>query len=111
MTIQENKKEIFDHWNSKGIVVHKRMGDGLAGEIGACLKKYDIETIKETIDLYAEIMEIGLPLEKRKYFWTYKWNLSEFLMRGVKKFDGQEASNYLRRQEIDTPTAVVFKRS
>ena len=110
MTSQENKKQIFDYWNSKKIVVHKRMGEELGNEIGRCIKKYDIDTIKEAIDLYAMILEPGTPEDLKKYFWTYKWNLSEFLMRGVKRFDGQDASNYLRKQRVDAPQAVIFTR-
>lgn len=106
----ECKKEILEFWNSKGIIVHKRITPDIDVELSRIGKYYSIEEIKEFIDFYTTILEPGIEEKDKKYFWSYKWNLYEFLKRGIKKFDGQEPSNYLRKQRIDVPKAVIFKR-
>lgn len=106
----DEKKEIFDYWNSKGIVKHARMNHDLELELARQLKHYRKEELMALIDFYAAILEPGVPEHQKKYFWTYKWNLWEFLKRGVRKFDGQELSSYLRRQNVESPKAIIFKR-
>lgn len=111
MTIKEKKQEVFDYWNSKKIAVHKKMNHDLDLELGKALKVYEVEELKELIDLYATIFEPGIPERDKKYFWTHKWNMYEFLVRGVRKFDGQTADAYLKRQVTDRPEGISFKRS
>jgi len=104
------KQEILDYWNLKKIVVHKRMTPDIETELGRIGKYYSHEEIKEFIDFYTTILEPGVDDKDKKYFWSYKWNLYEFLKRGIKKFDGQETKNYLRKQRVDAPTAIIIKR-
>lgn len=106
----ESKREVLDYWNSKKITQHKRLTTDLERGIVIALRKYSFEELKELIDFYATILEPGLSESEKKYFWTYKWNLWEFLQRGTKKFDGQDVSNYLRKQKVEGPEAVIFKR-
>lgn len=110
MALLDKQKEIFDHWNSKKITVHKALSQDMKTQIARALQSYQVEDVKGFIDFYATILEIGVPEDKKKYFWSYKWNLYEFLMRGVKKFDGQTLENYQRRQRFESPEAIVFKR-
>jgi len=110
MTIIEKKIEILNHWNSKKITVHKKMNPDLSSELSRTMKYYEVEEIKGFIDFYATILEPGVPESQKKYFWTYKWNLWEFLKRGIRKFDGQDVSNYLKNQTIQAPEAIIFKR-
>lgn len=110
MATMDEKIEVLRYWNSKKIIVHKKLNHDLDLEIARILKYYNVEEIKEYIDFYATILEPGTPEPQKKYFWTYKWNLYEFLKRGVKKFDGQDTSNYLKKQTIASGSAVVFKR-
>lgn len=112
MATLKEKQEVLNHWNSKKIIVHRNMLPGLSAEIGRMLKFLKVEEIKEAIDFYALILEPGVPEADKKYFWSHKWNLQDFLHRGLEKFDGQIPDNYLKWQKkIDSPVAIVFKRN
>lgn len=110
MATASQKKEILDYWNSKKIIVHKILTHEANNQITQTLKHYSMEEVQGMIDLYATILEPGVPEEDKVYFWTHKWNLYEFLKRGVPKFYGQEASSYKKRHRVETPEAIVFKR-
>lgn len=110
VTLKSKRQEILEYWNSQGIIVHRRMNHELELEIARMLKYYSADELKASILLYATILEAGTPEDEKKYFWTYKWNLYEFLKRGVKKFEGREASDYLKKQKTATPEAVIIKR-
>ncbi len=109
-TIKEQTQQVFEYWNSKKIAVHRKMNHDVELELQKALKVYEVDEMKELIDLYATIFEPGVPEKDKKYFWTHKWNLYEFLLRGVRKFDGQSADSYLKRQKVEGPEAVIFKR-
>lgn len=104
------RKEVFDYWNTKKIVVHRSMNGDLSRELDKVIRGYGLEYTKEIIDLYATILEPGIPEEQKTYYWSYKWNLFEFLTRGVKKFDGMSAKDYLRKQKVSNEKAVLLKR-
>jgi len=101
---------IFEHWNSKKIARSRRLTSDLEKEIKRTLKDYSVDEIREFIDFYETILELEIDEKDKKYFWTYKWNLYEFLKRGIKKFDGQEPSNYLRNQKVADSQAIIFRR-
>lgn len=106
----EETLKIFEYWNTKKIVRSKRLTSDTKREIKRALKDYSIDEIKEFIDFYETILEPGVDEKDKKYFWTYKWNLYEFLRRGINRFDGQEPSNYLRNQKVADSKVIVFKR-
>ncbi len=108
MSKAEEKQQLFDHWNSKKIIVHTRLSHDMNLEIARALKYYSLEELIGLIDFYATILEPGVPDHEKRYFWTYRWNLWEFLKRGVKKFDGQELKDYQRRQTVSE--GVTIKR-
>lgn len=110
MTKMEVKEDILRYWNSKKIIVHRKMTHDIDLALSRTLKYYSAEEVKKFIDFFETILEPGVPESQKKYFWTYKWNLWEFLQRGIKKFDGQETTNYLRKQNAGSPEAIVFKR-
>lgn len=78
-----NKKDIictlFDYWNSKGIIVHRKLTDTQRRHINAKLKDYTADEIREAIDNYATI------LNNDEYTLTHRWKLEEFLTRGFEK--------------------------
>ncbi len=111
MIIRQKQQEIFDHWISKGIINHQRLTTPMKSDINWAMKDYPVDEIKTMIDFYATILEMGTPEDDKKYFWTHKWSLGDFLRRGLKKFDGQELSNYLRKQKVQAPEAVIFNRN
>lgn len=99
--LKENYKEIyiaiFDHWNSKGIIKHKKLTDKTKRKIKSALKDYDVDDLKKIIDTYAEVA-LG-----EKYWFDYKWTLEEFLQRGVMKFENREVAlqNYIKDEYKD----------
>ncbi|NMC58368.1 MAG: hypothetical protein GYA51_03130 [Candidatus Methanofastidiosa archaeon] len=72
--------EIFDYWNSKKIITHKSL-EKIKRHITAALKIYALEEIKSAIDNYALVLS-----SPDKYYWTYKWDLKDFLIRGIERF-------------------------
>ncbi|MDC4246027.1 hypothetical protein [Clostridium perfringens] len=82
---------IFDYWNSKGIIKHKELKEDTKKAIKKAIKNYSIDEIKKAIDTYSEIL-------KSEYYFTYKWNLKDFLNRNnaISTFmeDGSNKANY-----------------
>ena len=83
---------IFEHWNSKGIIRHRKLTSKMETKIRTALKTYTEDEIKEIIDNYAAIV-----LDD-KYWFTYKWTLEDFLQRGMTQFEDLEVAkqNYLK---------------
>lgn len=83
---------IFDYWNSKDIIEHKKITEEISKSIEKALKTYTEEEIKCYIDRYAEV------LKDEEYFFSYKWTLAQFLSRkeGISSFadDGDKWVNY-----------------
>ena len=90
---------IFNHWNSKGIIKHRKITDKLKRAINNALKDYSQDEICTAIDNYAII------LADDKYYWTYKWGLGEFISRGLDKFLDFEvaANNYMKDKNRTEP--------
>jgi len=96
---------IFEHWNSKKIIVHQKLTDEFKKDIDKALKQSSLEEIKKAIDHYAEAYH-----DPKYEYCKYKWGLHEFLTRkeGYKRFldDGSKWLNYLRfknEQQQDKP--------
>ena len=88
-------KEIFNHWNSKNIITHRKLTDKVKGKINAKLKEgYSIEEVKQAMDNYSMIL-LG-----EEYFFSYRWPLEEFLQKGFEKFKDFKIakSNYLIKE-------------
>lgn len=71
---------IFDYWNSKKIIVHKKLTDKIKRKISGALDTHSLDELKKAIDNYHTV------LTGDKYYWTYKWTLDDFLQRGLEKF-------------------------
>lgn len=81
--IQENKNHltmILDHWNSKKIVEHRKLNKQTIGRINGKLENYTPEEINRAIDHYKQILD-----NPDKFWLTYRWQLWEFLDRGMEK--------------------------
>lgn len=79
----KERKEIlsvFDFWNSKKIIIHKKLDATTNTKIKNILEDYSIKEIKQSIHCYAGI------LESDDYYFKYRWTLKEFLQRGFEKF-------------------------
>ncbi|MCZ6703427.1 MAG: hypothetical protein O6940_10355 [Ignavibacteria bacterium] len=75
-------EKVYKHWNSKEIIIHKKLTAKMKHDIISICKTYDTTTeeLISTIDTYALIV-----LDP-KYYFNYKWTLLEFLKRGFEKF-------------------------
>lgn len=70
--IKENINNIYTHWNSKGITVHKNI-EPFIQAIKIALKKYSEEDIKTAIGNYAHIVN------GQEYYYDHKYTLNKFL--------------------------------
>lgn len=107
--LKENSKEniyiVFHHWNSKKIITHKTLTEKIGGHINARLEeKYTVNEIIEAIDNYVIILNDNV-----KYFWSYKWGLSDFLVRGLDKFktESDPFSNYANKSKPSKGPATI----
>lgn len=83
---------IFQHWNSKKIIKHRKLTDRQKRNINARLKEgYTPEEIMRAIDNYAMV------LHGKEYYWTHRWSIQDFLLRGLDRFlpDNFEAASFL----------------
>lgn len=87
---------VFNFWNSKKIVTHKTLTDKIRRHINARLDDgYSTEEICNAIENYNTV------LNGDEYFWSYKWRLDEFLIRGLDKFkdDSTPLKNFLNKDQ------------
>lgn len=75
-----NVYTIFEFWNKAKVLVHRSMTDKMVGHINSRLIHYSVEEICNSIKNYASI------LNDEQYYWTYKWTLNDFLVRGMEQF-------------------------
>lgn len=74
-TNNTNKKilnNIYTHWNSKEIIVHKELTTDIQIAIEKALKKNTLDEIVQAIDLYSEALSSN-------FYFTHKWTIEEFL--------------------------------
>src|SRR5690625_3573756 len=64
---------LFDYWNSKEIIKHRKLNQQMKSHINARLKEYTVDELKKAIDNYNDI------LKDDKYYWTHKWTLQDFM--------------------------------
>ena len=103
-----SQEAIFEYWNGKGIIQHRRMTDRIKRSINGALRDYTEEEICTAIDNYKTI------LFDDKYYWSYKWGLREFLQRGIDKFLDFDiaAQNYAKKTDArDSPIPANIKNA
>jgi hypothetical protein len=71
---------ILNFWNSLKIIEHKDT-DKLRKKITASLKVYTPEELEDAFKNYAYILS-----QPDRFYWTYKWQLKDFLDRGIERF-------------------------
>ncbi|KNF08531.1 hypothetical protein CLPU_6c00170 [Gottschalkia purinilytica] len=91
---EKNINYIYEYWNSKKIITHRKLTKKMETKIKGILKDYSIEEVKETINNYSEIV-----LDD-KYWFTHKWTIEEFIQRGFEKFQNRDVAiqNYLKKE-------------
>lgn len=90
---KEKHQFIFNVWNDKNIVKHKKITSGMERKINSLLKDLEVDEIVQAINVYAEVYHSPAT------FWSHKWTLEEFISRDkgarvfVHKTVGDYASN------------------
>jgi len=76
---------VLESWNSQNI---RNLKDGeskirekTVSKIEAVLKEYPLEVVIKAIENYSEVIH-----HPESFFFSYKWELIEFLQRGLRKF-------------------------
>ena len=72
-TTNGDENEIFEYWNTKGLVKHKKINKNISEAISKALKEYDIDDILDAIDNYEEVVH------DQTYFFDTIWPLDKFL--------------------------------
>lgn len=93
-TNQNNKlvwEKIFNHWNSKKIIIHKSFDEYTKKQITKLLREFSIDDILNGIDVYSDVYK------SKDTFFSYKWTLYEFLSRknGFRVFLYKTVDDYL----------------
>lgn len=100
--------EIFDYWNSKGIIKHNELTETRKSAISKALKKYESKTIISAINHYSIVLK-----DKTHYF-SYKWSIEDFLNRknGISAFldDGSIWVNYVGNHSSDNDIHKMMYR-
>lgn len=89
---------IYSHFNSKNIIVHRQLNSKISSAITKALKYYSYEEIISAIDNYAEIYHSD-------FYYEHKWSLDKFLKQdnGISRFtdEGDIWNSYLSKKETD----------
>lgn len=64
---------LFDYWNEKEIIKHRKRTQAMESHINARLQEYSVDELKRAIDNYS------LVLRSDDYYWTHKWTLQDFM--------------------------------
>lgn len=99
---KENQvEEVFNYWNSKKIIIHDKITETIKKSIIKFISNHSFELIKLCIDRY------NIVLKDEKYFFKYKWTLSDFLNRGSGAVDfldgGSKWQNYVVGSKNNKP--------
>jgi len=94
-TMNNTYIDIFIHWNTKKIIIHKKemIARNIKKKHKEIISLYGEMVVKQAIDNYAIV------LESENYYWTHRWGLLDFLVRGIDKFvsEARPLENYLKR--------------
>nr|DAU45794.1 MAG TPA: replisome organizer [Caudoviricetes sp.] len=100
LKIPQEFQELFDYWNSKGIVVHRTINEKMVQLLKKALDLYGQAQIKQAIENYSIV------LSDSSYFFKTRWTigdfvkqsnaLPDFLPEGIKWINYQE---YLKKSK------------
>lgn len=82
--VKESNIKVLEAWNAQNI---RNLKDGAkvrektVSKIDVVLKEYSLEVVVKAIENYGQIIH-----HPEHYFFSYKWELHEFLQRGMRKF-------------------------
>ena len=83
--LKESNIKVLESWNSQNIRNLKdgelKVRENTLSKVDAVLKEYPLEVIVKAIENYSEVIH-----HPEFYFFSYKWELVEFLQWGLRKF-------------------------
>ncbi len=82
---------IFNFWNYKKIINHRKFDDKDKTAVSKILTEYTIPEVFESIGRYGRVIA-----NKTDYYFTHRWTFRDFMARGFKRF-------------LDTPTTGFLK--
>ncbi|GAJ14204.1 unnamed protein product, partial [marine sediment metagenome] len=89
----EEAKELFDLWNSLGVIKHRKLTGQMMRALRATLRDFSTTDVSQAMKNYATI------LHDDSCFFKYRWTLKDFLKRGLEKFlDLEVALNNYRKK-------------
>lgn len=90
------EKELFDLWNSLGVIKHKKLTGDMTRAIKATSRDFSVAEISQAMKNYAHIVN------DEQCFFKFRWTMEDFLKRGLRKFlDLEVALNNYRRGGAD----------
>lgn len=91
---------IYSHFNSKNIILHRQLNKNISNAINRALKEYTEDEIITAIDHYSEVYYSD-------FYYEHKWSLDKFLKQdnGISRFtdEGDIWNSYLAKKEIVKP--------
>lgn len=98
---------IYSHFNSKNIIVHRQLNSKISNAINKALKDYTHEEIISAIDHYSEIFHSD-------FYYEHKWSLDKFLKQdnGMSRFtdEGDIWNSYLSKKGIKNQVESINKK-
>lgn len=98
---------IYSHFNSKNIIVHRQLNSKISNAINKALKDYTHEEIISAIDHYSEIFHSD-------FYYEHKWSLDKFLKQdnGISRFtdEGDIWNSYLSKKGIKNQDESINKK-
>lgn len=100
LKIPQELQELFDYWNSKGIVVHRTINEKMVKVLKKSLDLYGQAQIKQAIENYSIVLSDSTYYFKTRWtigdFVTQSNALPDFLPEGIKWINYQE---YLKKSK------------
>lgn len=100
-------EEVFQVWvDQEQLVKHKKITEKMRTKYKSARKDYTKEEIIEAIRNYNDI------LASDQHFFSYRWNLDEFLARGIGKFVNREIAwgNFLKNEyKSENKNATIMR--
>lgn len=96
--------DIFDYWNSKGIIKHRTINQQMKSHIKARLKEYTVDELKKAILNYSTV------LNNDEYYWTHKWSLQDFMKpNNVTRFvdEAEPLINFLKKSKRSGASRII----
>lgn len=90
-------EKILKIWNTQKITIHKSLSPSAKSNITKALSKYSEDQLIESIENYGKIYHSD------KYYYNHKWNLSDFLARGLSKTGQMESKGFLQFLSSEDP--------